>query len=45
MIRFLRGIRQKLIDEGKLKNYLFYATGEIILLAGKIVMIKLKPVA
>ena len=31
MIKFFRGIRQKLIDEGNLKNYLIYAIGEIFL--------------
>lgn len=31
MIKFFRSIRQKLIGEGNLKNYLFYAIGEILL--------------
>jgi len=31
MIRFFRKIRQKLLDEGKLRRYLVYATGEILL--------------
>ena len=31
MLRFLRRIRQRLLYEGKLKNYLSYAIGEIVL--------------
>ena len=31
MIKFFRRIRQKLIDEGNLRRYLFYAIGEILL--------------
>ena len=31
MIKFFRRIRQKLLAEGNLKKYLFYATGEILL--------------
>ncbi len=31
MLRFFRYIRKKLIDEKRLRNYLLYATGEIIL--------------
>ncbi len=31
MLKFLRKIRQKLIDEGNLKRYLVYAIGEILL--------------
>lgn len=31
MLKFFRRIRQKLIQEGKLKNYLIYAIGEILL--------------
>ena len=31
MIKFFQRIRQKLIEEGKLKNYLLYASGEIVL--------------
>lgn len=31
MIKFFRRIRRKLIDKGKLKSYLFYAVGEILL--------------
>ena len=32
MIKFFRGLRQKLIDEGNFKRYLIYAVGEILLL-------------
>lgn len=31
MIKFFRRIRRKLLDEGNLKRYLFYAIGEIVL--------------
>jgi hypothetical protein len=31
MLKFLRKIRKKLLDEGKLKSYLIYAIGEILL--------------
>ena len=31
MIKFFRRIRQQLLDEGKLKRYLIYAIGEILL--------------
>ncbi len=31
MLRFFRKIRQKLLAEGKLKSYIFYAIGEIML--------------
>lgn len=31
MIKFFRKIRQKLVAENKLRNYLLYAIGEIIL--------------
>lgn len=31
MIKFFRRIRQKLLDEGKLNKYFFYAVGEILL--------------
>ena len=31
MLKFFRGIRRKLIDEGNLKRYLIYGIGEIIL--------------
>ncbi len=31
MIKFFRKIRQKLLTEGKLKSYFFYAIGEILL--------------
>ncbi|PIV93528.1 MAG: hypothetical protein COW44_09030 [Flavobacteriaceae bacterium CG17_big_fil_post_rev_8_21_14_2_50_33_15] len=31
MIKYLRKIRHKLLDEGNLKRYLIYATGEILL--------------
>lgn len=31
MLKFFRRIRRKLIDEGNLKRYLIYATGEILL--------------
>ena len=31
MLKFFRRIRRKLIDEGNLKNYFFYAIGEILL--------------
>lgn len=31
MIKFFRGIRKKLVGEGKLKRYLLYAIGEILL--------------
>lgn len=32
MINLLRRIRQKLIDKGKVKNYLLYAFGEVVLI-------------
>ena len=32
MLKFFRKIRQKLFSEGKLKNYLLYAIGEIVLI-------------
>jgi len=32
MLKIFRSIRQKLVTEGRIKNYLTYATGEIILL-------------
>ena len=31
MLRLIRKIRRKLIEQGKIRNYLFYAIGEIIL--------------
>ena len=31
MIKFFRRIRHKLLGEGKVKNYLLYAIGEIVL--------------
>lgn len=31
MLNFFRRIRRRLIDEGKLKSYLVYAVGEILL--------------
>ena len=31
MIKFFRRIRRKLLDEGKLRSYLIYAIGEILL--------------
>ncbi len=31
MLKFFRRIRRRLIDEGKLKSYLVYAVGEILL--------------
>ena len=38
MIKFFRRIRQKLIDEGNLKGYVFYAFGEILLVVIGIVI-------
>jgi hypothetical protein len=32
MLKFFRSIRQKLVNEGRIKNYLTYAMGEVILL-------------
>lgn len=31
MLQFLRRIRKKLIEDGKFKNYLLYAVGELFL--------------
>ena len=38
MIKFFRKIRQKLLDEGTLKRYLFYAIGEIALVMAGILL-------
>ncbi|PIX09463.1 MAG: hypothetical protein COZ75_06590, partial [Flavobacteriaceae bacterium CG_4_8_14_3_um_filter_34_10] len=31
MIKFFRNIRKKLIEQSKVRNYIFYAIGEIVL--------------